>query len=161
MAEAKFTHIDPDGNAKMVDVGQKQRTNRTAIARAVVSVQPSTMQQIKTDQIKKGNVISVAQLAGIMAAKQTSTLIPLCHTIQLDQVDVKINLDEVENHLIIRARVNAFEKTGVEMEALTAVSIAALTVYDMIKAVEKGAIIKEICLEKKMGGKSGDYTRDA
>lgn len=141
----------------MVDVSQKIETARFAAAQAEVSVNAHTLQLIRDGLIKKGDVFTVAQLAGIMGAKQTGHLIPLCHPIMLDQIQVKIRIDDETGQIVITSEVSAFEKTGVEMEALTAVSIAALTIYDMVKAVQKNAVIRSIHLVEKRGGKSGDY----
>ncbi len=141
----------------MVDVSQKIETARFAAAQAEVSVNAHTLQLIRDGLIKKGDVFTVAQLAGIMGAKQTGHLIPLCHPIMLDQIQVKIRIDDETGRIMITSEVSAFEKTGVEMEALTAVSIAALTIYDMVKAVQKNAVIRSIHLVEKRGGKSGDY----
>ncbi len=141
----------------MVDVSSKQKTLRNAKAQAEVAVNQQTLELVKAGLIKKGDVFTVAQLAGIMGAKQTGHLIPLCHPIMLDQVNVKIGLDEEGKRILITSEVSAFEKTGVEMEALMAVSIAALTIYDMIKAVQKNAVINNIHLIEKKGGKSGDF----
>ena len=141
----------------MVDVSSKQKTLRNAKAQAEVAVNQQTLELVKGGLIKKGDVFTVAQLAGIMGAKQTGHLIPLCHPIMLDQVNVKIGLDEDGKRILITSEVSAFEKTGVEMEALMAVSIAALTIYDMIKAVQKNAVINNVHLIEKKGGKSGDF----
>ncbi len=141
----------------MVDVSQKIETARFAAAQAEVSVNAHTLQLIRDGLIKKGDVFTVAQLAGIMGAKQTGHLIPLCHPIMLDQIQVKIRIDDETGQIVVTSEVSAFEKTGVEMEALTAVSIAALTIYDMVKAVQKNAVIRSIHLVEKRGGKSGDY----
>lgn len=144
----------------MVDVSQKQKTLRKAIAHAEVNVTRSTLELIKGGLIKKGDVFTVSQLAGIMGAKQTGHLIPLCHPIALDQIHVSLHINEGSGKIIIRSEVTAFEKTGVEMEALTAVSIAALTIYDMVKSVEKTAVINNIHLIEKKGGKSGEFSFD-
>ena len=157
MSSSEFTHLDSGGNARMVDVSQKIETARFAAAQAEVSVNAHTLQLIRDGLIKKGDVFTVAQLAGIMGAKQTGHLIPLCHPIMLDQIQVKIRIDDETGQIVITSEVSAFEKTGVEMEALTAVSIAALTIYDMVKAVQKNAVIRSIHLVEKRGGKSGDY----
>ncbi|MFL2761436.1 MAG: cyclic pyranopterin monophosphate synthase MoaC [Dehalococcoidia bacterium] len=153
-----LTHVDESGEASMVDVGEKSETVRQAVATATVVMLPDTLSLIVKNQIKKGDVLSVARISGIMAAKQTPSLIPLCHTLQLNQVSVEFEIDD-ENHSIkIEAFVATSAKTGVEMEALTAVSIAALTIYDMCKAVDRAIHIEDIKLLKKTGGKSGDYT---
>lgn len=145
----------------MVDVSEKQPSKRAAFAQAKIELQQTTIEMIEKGLVKKGDVFTVAQLAGIMAAKQTSNLIPLCHPIKLSHIDVRIKIGEDKNYLILHSEVHAVDKTGVEMEALTAVSIAALTIYDMIKAVDKGAVIREIVLLEKTGGKSGTFRRQA
>lgn len=142
----------------MVDVGAKPDTERTAIAAGEVYLQAETLALIREGQMKKGDVLSVARIAGIMAAKRTSELIPLCHPIALTQVEVHLELDDALPGVTIRAAARTVGKTGVEMEALTAVSVAALTVYDMIKAVERMARIQNIHLVEKHGGRSGDVT---
>ena len=129
--ELHLTHLDDQGNAKMVDVGDKDVTSREAVARGHVSIQPETLRLIKEGLMKKGDVLTIAQLAGIMGAKQTSNLIPLCHPLPLNQIRVELQLDEAQNRIEISSTVSTSAKTGVEMEALTAVSIAPLTVYDM------------------------------
>tara|TARA_B100000315_G_scaffold169291_1_gene157862 strand:- start:2131 stop:3039 length:909 start_codon:yes stop_codon:yes gene_type:complete len=151
-----LTHLDEQGRARMVDVGEKLATDREATARGYLSVRPETLQLIKDGLMKKGDVLSVAQLAGIMAAKRTSELIPLCHSLPLDRVDVELELDEARDRINITASARTSAKTGVEMEALTAVSIAALTVYDMCKSVDRGVRIEGIRLVRKRGGRSGD-----
>ena len=160
MSNDHFTHLDAEGNARMVDVSQKNVTYRTAKAHAEIVLQSTTIELIKKDKIKKGNVVNVAEIAGILAAKQTSQLIPLCHPIILNKVEVRIQINEEQNCLEIFALVSANDKTGVEMEALTAVSIAALTVYDMVKAVDRSAVIQNIYLQEKHGGKSGDFYQE-
>jgi len=140
----------------MVNVGQKPDTDRTAVAQGEVHLRPETLALIREGLLKKGDVLSVAQIAGIMGAKRTSELIPLCHPIPVHQIDVKIIMDDTLPGVIITAAVQTTGKTGVEMEALTAVSIAALTVYDMVKAVEKTGKIQNIRLVEKHGGQSGD-----
>ncbi len=151
-----LTHLDEEGRARMVDVGWKPVTDREATARGHVSVQPETLRLIKEGLMKKGDVITVAQLAGIMGAKRTSELIPLCHPLPLNQVQVDLQLNESENRIEISAMASTSAKTGVEMEALTAVSVAALTVYDMCKSVDRGVRIESIRLVRKTGGQSGD-----
>jgi cyclic pyranopterin phosphate synthase len=152
-----LTHIDDSGQARMVDVGGKADTERTAVARGEVLMRLETLAMIRAGAIKKGDVLSVAQIAGVMAAKRTSELIPLCHPLPLTQALVDISLDDTLPGALITATVRTVGKTGVEMEALTAVSVAALTIYDMAKAVEKGMRIQNIRLVEKHGGKSGDY----
>ena len=151
-----LTHLDEQGNAKMVDVGDKDVTSREAVARGHVSIQPETLRLIKVGLMKKGDVLTIAQLAGIMGAKKTSELIPLCHPLPLDRVDVDLELDEAESRINITATAKTTARTGVEMEALTAVSVAALTLYDMCKSVDRGMCIEGIRLVKKSGGRSGD-----
>ena len=141
----------------MVDVSGKQATKRRALARGRVLLSPETLQAVREGQTKKGDVLAVARIAGIMAAKRTPELVPLCHPLPISSV--KVELDTKEDGVLIQAEVTTTAPTGVEMEALTAVSVAALTVYDMIKAVERGAVIDEIYLVEKSGGKSGEYKR--
>jgi len=159
MVKGKLTHIDPQGNARMVDVGDKAETKRIAIASGKVVMAPATLKLIAGRKAKKGDVLGVAQLAGIMAAKQTSHLIPLCHPLGLDSVEVELTLNAKESCVDITATCKVTGKTGIEMEALTAVSVAALTVYDMVKAVDKDMTIGEVKLIHKSGGKSGTYNR--
>ena len=156
---AGFTHFDKEGKARMVDVSDKAETERVATAQGSVIMQPATLALIKDGGVKKGDVLSVARLAGIMGAKKTPELIPLCHPLALTSVQVDLTLDEARNAVDITATCKLVGKTGVEMEALTAVSVAALTVYDMCKAVDKGMQIVDIRLTHKSGGKSGTYER--
>jgi len=151
-----LTHLDEQGRARMVDVGAKPVTQREAVARGYLTVQPETLRLVKEGLMKKGDVLSIAQLAGIMGAKKTSDLIPLCHPLPLDRVSLDLDLDEAQNRINITATASTSAKTGVEMEALTAVSVAALTVYDMCKAVDRGIRIEGIRLVRKTGGQSGD-----
>ena len=153
-----LTHIDDEGRARMVDVGDKPVTDREATAKGHVTIQPETLRLIKDGLMKKGDVLTIAQLAGIMGAKRTSELIPLCHPLPLNQVSVDFELDESNSRIEITASARTSSKTGVEMEALTAVSVAALTVYDMCKAVDRGIRIENIRLVRKRGGQSGDIT---
>jgi len=155
-----FTHIDKDGNAHMVDVGAKSVTERIATARGSVLMQPETLQKITDRGFKKGDVLSVAQLAGIMGAKKTPDLIPLCHPLMLTSVKVELTCDVDRNAVDIEATCKLSGKTGVEMEALTAVSVAALTVYDMCKAVDKAMKITDVRLVHKSGGNSDDFKAD-
>jgi cyclic pyranopterin phosphate synthase len=157
---AEFTHFDKEGKARMVDVSDKAETERTATARGSVLMKPATLALIKEGGVKKGDVLSVARLAGIMGAKKTPDLIPLCHPLALTSVQVDLTLNEARNAVDITATCKLVGKTGVEMEALTAVSVAALTVYDMCKAVDKGMQIVDIRLMHKSGGKSGTYDSD-
>ena len=152
----KLNHLDEQGNAKMVDVGHKPDTERIAIARGEVHMLKETLELIRAGQIKKGDVLTIAQIAGITASKRTSDLIPLCHPLPLTKVDVDLAIDNAIPGIVITATAKTIGKTGVEMEALTAVSIAALTVYDMAKAAEKTMRIQNIRLIEKHGGQSGD-----
>ena len=153
-----LTHLDTEGKAHMVDVGQKEPTTRVAVARGSVRMKPETLRLIQQGQVEKGDVLSVARIAGIMGAKRTSELIPLCHPIPLDQVIVELELDEFESSVHITATARTTARTGVEMEALTAVSVAALTIYDMAKSVDRAMRIEGIRLVSKRGGKSGDIS---
>ncbi len=154
----KLSHVNTAGEAKMVDISQKEVTVREAVARGTVTMKPATLEQVKNNSLKKGDVLAVARVAGIMAAKKVPEFIPLCHTIPLDSVTVDFDLTG-KNCVGIKATTISTGKTGVEMEALTAVVVAALTIYDMCKAVEKGMTITDIYLETKTGGKSGTYKR--
>jgi cyclic pyranopterin monophosphate synthase len=156
-----LTHITPSGEAHMVDVGGKVETTRVAVAEGFVKMQPATLETILAGNAAKGDVIGTARLAGIMAAKKTSDLIPLCHPLLISKVAVEITPDPNLPGLRVEATVSISGKTGVEMEALTAVSVACLTLYDMAKAVEKAMEIGGIQLKSKTGGKSGDYSRGA
>ena len=158
--KAALTHLGAQGEANMVDVGDKQETTRTAIAEGFVSMLPETLKTILAGNAKKGDVLGTARIAGIMAAKRTSDLIPLCHPLALSKVTLDITPDEKLPGCIVRATVKVTGPTGVEMEALTAVSVACLTIYDMIKAVERGVRIEGIHLVEKIGGKSGHYRAD-
>ncbi len=151
-----LTHLDEEGRARMVDVGEKPITDRQATAKGQVTIQPETARLIDEGLMKKGDVLTIAQLAGIMGAKRTSDLIPLCHPLPLNQVQVDLQVNEDKNWVEITATVSTSAKTGVEMEALTAVSVAALTVYDMCKSVDRGVRIEGIRLVRKRGGRSGD-----
>ena len=153
----ELTHVDDEGRVRMVDVGGKADTERVAVAKGEVAMRPETLRLIAEKGVPKGDVLAVAQVAGIMAAKRTPDLIPLCHTLLLTQVDVGLRIDEAASRIEITATVRSRGKTGVEMEALTAVSVAALTVYDMAKAVEKTMRIGNIQLVRKSGGKSGEW----
>jgi cyclic pyranopterin phosphate synthase len=149
-----LTHLDASGRARMVDVGGKADTQREAVARGEVWMQPATLAMILDHTAAKGDVLAIAQVAAVMAAKQTSTLIPLCHTLLLSAVEVAFDADH-SDHLGIEVRVRTLGKTGAEMEALTAVSVAALTIYDMCKAVDRGMHVERVRLIRKSGGKSG------
>ncbi|MGM9917409.1 cyclic pyranopterin monophosphate synthase MoaC [Anaerotignum sp.] len=155
----EFTHFNEQGRAKMVDVGTKEPTCRTAIAAGRVLVSPETFELLQRGGMKKGDVLTVAQIAGIMGAKRTPDLIPMCHPILIDGIDMELTLDEGRCSVEIRATVSCAGRTGVEMEALTAVSAAALTVYDMCKAVQKDILITDIRLLEKTGGIRGDFHR--
>lgn len=158
---SKLSHIDTQGHARMVDVADKQVTSREAIATGTVHMQPAVLQMIIAGQIPKGDVLAVARVAGIMAAKKTPELIPLCHPLPITSVKIEFVSNESQGTIAIEAQVRVEGKTGVEMEALTAVSVAALTIYDMCKAADKSMVVSDICLQKKTGGKSGTYERQA
>lgn len=156
--EGHFTHFNEQGRARMVDVSHKEETKRTATARTTVTMKPETLHSIKQGRVGKGDVLGVAQVAGIMAAKKTAEWIPMCHPLPLSGIDVRF-VDNDSDELYIEATVNTTGQTGVEMEALTAVSAAALTVYDMCKALEKEIVIGPTYLLSKTGGKNGDFRR--
>ena len=155
--DKKFSHLDNKGNARIVDISKKKKSSRYAKAKATVWLSKKILTMIKNDKFKKGDVINVARIAGIMGAKHTSSLIPLCHNINLDSSDIKFRF--LEEELEIVSTVKSEEKTGVEMEALTAVTVSALTIYDMVKGVDKSVYIKDISLLEKKGGKTGDYNK--
>lgn len=157
-----FTHFNEQGRAKMVDISEKDITVRSAAARTSITLNKEIYHKMTSNQIKKGDVLAVAQVAGIMAAKNTSDWIPMCHPLSLSGVDIVFDwhISNEEYRLEIQATVKTTGKTGVEMEALTAASATALTVYDMVKAIDKGMVISETYLVAKSGGKSGDYQRD-
>ncbi len=157
---ADFSHFNDNGRARMVDVSEKNETSRTAVAAGRVLVNEETFRLIKTGGMKKGDVLATAQIAGIMGAKRTPDIIPMCHPIMISGVDIDFNLNEEELAVEICATAKCTGVTGVEMEALTAVSVAALTVYDICKAVEKDMVIRDIRLLKKTGGKSGEFIRE-
>jgi len=156
MSDPKLSHLDETGRARMVDVSQKPDSERTAIARGEVLMRPETLALIRQGALKKGDLIATAELAGVMAAKRTAELIPLCHPLPLHQILVEVTLDDQLPGVAIQVRVKTFGKTGAEMEALTAVSVAALTVYDMAKAAEPTMRLHNIRLVEKHGGRSGD-----
>ena len=158
-AMKKLSHVDSSGQVQMVDVSAKESTKRRAVACGKVKMKPQTLRFIEKQRIAKGNVLGTAKIAGIMAAKKTSELIPLCHPLELMGIDVDLKIDRKNSQILIEAEVRTTGKTGVEMEAMTAVSIAALTIYDMCKAVDKEMIIGDIMLLEKSGGKSGIFTR--
>lgn len=156
---SKLTHLDSDGSAHMVDVGGKEVTERTATACAAVRMQPETLQLIIDGGHKKGDVFAVARIAGIQAAKKCSDLIPLCHPLMLSSIRLELEADTKGQRVLISATCKLAGQTGVEMEALTAASVAALTIYDMCKAVDRGMVIEEVKLLEKAGGKSGHWSR--
>ena len=158
---AKLSHFDREGRARMVDVGAKPVTKRTAIASGRVLMKAQTLERIQNKEIEKGDVLGVARVAGIMAAKRTGEIIPMCHPLAIDSVEIQFRPDGRRLEVQIEARVKSTGKTGVEMEALMAAAAAALTIYDMCKAVDRGMIISDIKLMKKSGGKSGTYIRRA
>ena len=154
-----FTHFNDEGRAKMVNVGDKDITNRKAAASGRIYVNSQTFELIKSGGIKKGDVLTVAQIAGIMGAKKTPDIIPMCHPININGADISLSLDESNFSVEVKSEISCSGRTGVEMEALTAVSIALLTIYDMCKAVQKDMIISDICLNSKSGGVHGDYIK--
>jgi len=153
----ELTHIDAHGRPKMVDVGDKEDTKRVAVAKGSIYMQPATLQRIVSGEMKKGDVLSVAQTAGIMAAKNTAQNIPMCHNIFITGVEMNFIVDEEKSAIHIEASASTIGKTGIEMESLSAVSTAALTIYDMCKAMDRGMKITDIRLAAKSGGKSGDF----
>ena len=157
MNKPKLSHIDAEGKAVMVDVSDKDVTQRVATATGSVIMEPETLKLIEEGGVKKGDVLSVARLAGIMGAKKTPELIPLCHPLALNSIDVELTLDGGRNAVLISATCRVKGRTGVEMEALTAVSVAALTIYDMCKAVDRSMRLTDIRLTEKSGGRSGDF----
>ena len=159
MEQNKFSHLDKDGSANMVDISEKNITSRSAFASCTVFLSEKAYQLVKQNQIEKGNVLNIAKIAAISASKKTHDLIPLCHQIPLSKVDIDFTMNDEKNSIHIHGTALTDWKTGVEMEALTAVSIASLTIYDMCKSVDKSIRITDIQLDKKTGGKSGNYTR--
>ena len=157
----RFTHLDQSGQARMVDVGAKTPTARAAVAEAVVRLSPETFRLLVDQALPKGDVLAAARIAGIMAAKRTGSLIPLCHPLPLDVVDIRFHLDEAAHAVRIEAEARVTAKTGVEMEAMTAAAVAALTLYDMCKAVQKDIVIETVRLIYKAGGKSGEFRAKA
>ena len=155
----ELTHLDKSGHARMVDVGDKPVTAREAVAEGRVRMAPATLQKALSGDAKKGSVTAAAEFAGIMAAKKTAELIPLCHQVPLSSIKVEIAADEAQSALVVTARARTQGQTGVEMEALTAVSVACLTIYDMLKASDRGMVIEGITLLEKRGGASGEYKR--
>jgi len=157
MGELNFSHLDPMGNARMVDVTPKDATHRRAVARCKVFMKPETTAAIANREVKKGDVIAVARVAGIQAAKRTSDMIPLCHPLLIGAV--AINFEIAEDHIAIEAQVDTIDRTGVEMEALHACSVAALTIYDMCKSADRAMVIGDLTLWEKSGGRQGTYLR--
>ena len=160
MAGKKLTHLNAKGNARMVDVGSKEKSRRRAVASATLRMLPATRTLILGGSAKKGDVLAAARIAGIQAAKRTSELIPLCHPLSLTKIEIDLDRGNAPSELVIHATVETRERTGVEMEALTAVSVAALTIYDMVKAVDRAMVIGAVQLESKSGGKT-NFTRSA
>lgn len=154
-----FTHFNDEGRAKMVNVGEKNITQRIAVASGKIHVNSETFNLIKSGGIKKGDVLTVAQVAGIMGAKKTPDIIPMCHPININGADISLTLDEKNLTINVKSEISCYGRTGVEMEALSSVSIALLTIYDMCKAIQKDMIITDICLLSKSGGTHGDYER--
>lgn len=161
MESKELTHVDESGRVHMVDVGPKPETERLAVAAGEVVVRPETLDLIAKGELAKGDVLNTARLAGVMAAKRTAELIPLCHPVPLTHINVELSLDKASSRVKINASVRSRGRTGVEMEALTAVSVAALTVYDMAKAVERTMRIENVRLVEKRGGQRGDYVEQA
>ena len=158
---SELTHFDADGQAHMVDIGDKRDTRRTAIAQGLIRMKPETLALIESGNAKKGDVLGIARIAAIMAAKRTPDLIPLCHHIELTSVAVEFHCDAPQSQIICKVEAESVGKTGVEMEAMTAVQVGLLTIYDMCKAVDRGMIISEVHLVEKRGGKSGNWNADA
>ena len=158
MADQELTHLDEQGRARMVDVGEKQVTDREAVATAVLRMAPATLAALSDGNVPKGDVLAVARVAGIQAAKRTSELIPLCHAVALNSCQVHFEMQEPDV-LHIEARVRASDRTGVEMEALTAAAIAGLAAYDMLKAIDRDMVLSEVMLQEKHGGRRGSYKR--
>lgn len=156
----ELTHLDDKGQARMVDVGEKTKTVREARARATLRMEPATREVLLRGDVPKGDAIATARIAGIQAAKRTSELIPLCHPLAITGVDVTLEPADDADRFVIEAAVRCADRTGVEMEALTAVTVAALTLYDMLKAIDKGMAIEEVVLLEKQGGRSGHYLRE-
>lgn len=152
-----LSHIDKDGNATMVDISEKNNSDRVAIASGLIEINKETLRLVESGDLKKGDVLTVAKIAAIQASKKTSSLIPLCHNINLNKIDIQFKIDTQKNRIYCQSTVNCSGKTGVEMEALTAVTVALLTIYDMCKASDKNMLISEIKLIEKHGGKSGSW----
>ncbi len=158
--EAELTHLDARGEARMVDVGTKPVTERTAVASCALRVTPATAELLADGRLPKGDALALARIAGIQAAKRTPELIPLCHQVALTGVEVEVEVDRASGHVEVTATARALDRTGVEMEALAAAAVAALTLYDLIKAVQKDAVITDLRLRRKSGGRSGDLVLD-
>lgn len=156
---SQLTHFNAAGEAHMVDVGDKQTTSRRAVASGIIHASSETLDMIKQGNHKKGDVLGIARVAGIMASKKTAELVPLCHPLALTHVEIALQVDDAQQGVACTATVETRGQTGVEMEALTAVQVTLLTIYDMCKAVDKGMVMSNICLEEKRGGKSGDWHR--
>lgn len=156
----KFTHMDEAGKVRMVDVGDKAATDRRATVGGTITMNADTFDKVSNNRLRKGNVLETARIAGIMAAKQTAALIPMCHPVNIRHVRIDFYLDKADCAIHIEGQARATDRTGVEMEALTAVSVAALTIYDMCKSHDRGMVISQIRLLEKDGGKSGHYTRE-
>ncbi|MGI5901787.1 MAG: cyclic pyranopterin monophosphate synthase MoaC [Desulfitobacteriia bacterium] len=156
---SQFTHFNEEGRARMVDISAKAETARIAVARGEIRMKPETLKLVRDKSLAKGDVLAVSQVAAILGAKNTASIIPMCHPLLLSGIDVSFRINDLESKIEIEATVKNTGQTGVEMEALTAVSVAALTIYDMCKAVEKDMVISDIYLVSKSGGKSGDYVR--
>jgi len=156
---SSFSHINSKGDANIVDISSKQKNKRIAIATGIISLEKATLELVKNDKLKKGDVLATARIAGIMASKKTPDLIPLCHNINIEFVKVEFDLDDTNNRIIVTSECHTTEKTGVEMEALLSCAMACLTIYDMIKSVDKKASITDIKLVFKSGGKSGIFKR--
>ncbi len=152
-----LSHIDKDGNATMVDISEKNNSDRVAIASGLIEINKETLRLVESGDLKKGDVLTVAKIAAIQASKKTSSLIPFCHNINLNKIDIQFKIDTQKNRIYCQSTVNCSGKTGVEMEALTAVTVALLTIYDMCKASDKNMLISEIKLIEKHGGKSGSW----
>lgn len=155
-----LTHLDPEGKARMVDVTAKAETAREAVARATLRMRPATLAAIRAGGVAKGDVLGVARIAGVMAAKRTAELIPLCHPLRITGIEVHFELDEAASSIRIEARVRTVDKTGVEMEALSAAAVAGLTIYDMVKAIDRGMVLTDLGLVEKAGGRSGHWVRE-
>ena len=159
-SDSQFTHFDAAGQAHMVDVGAKQETHRVAVAAGTIRMRPETLALVAAGNAKKGDVLGIARIAAIMGAKRTSDLVPLCHPLALTKVGVEFEIDAAASSVHCRAQVETVGKTGVEMEALTAVQVGLLTIYDMCKAADRGMVMTDVRVLEKHGGKSGDWTAD-